>query len=141
MALHLRTLVCLGVAILAAPAAAPSEDSGSSLIPAVIAQLIIDHASLQPYLHPELPGRKPLVVSQRLLPLGVSLTKFGEPVVVRPDSRRTDGAFLRFEGFSDLSDVAVIRLAYPIEGLQGRFILTRSGTEPWVVRTADVWEQ
>lgn len=55
---------------------APGQQS-QQLIPRAVLKLIIDHPALAGYLHPEVAGRVPLVISDHLLAPGVTPSKFG----------------------------------------------------------------
>lgn len=95
-----------------------------------ILQAVIDAPALQPYLHPDQPGRTPLVVVAPN-PDGLDLRKFGQPVVVK-GKPVADKAFLEFTRIEETSGGYVVEFRYAIEGLSGRFDLRREG-EGWVV--------
>lgn len=87
-----------------------------------IVQSIIDHKQLLPYLHPEIAGRVPLVISDHLVGPGLKLNKFKKRVMIVPD-KKVQGAYLRFTVFSCRTDVTYtycnIVFEYPIEGVTG----------------------
>jgi hypothetical protein len=84
-----------------------------------IVQAIIDHEKLQPYLHPEVDGRVPLVISDRIIGLHLELKKFDKKVQLVSD-KNTTGAFLRFTTFDCKSgNYCNIVFEYPIEGVKG----------------------
>ena len=56
-----------------------------SLMPRPVLKLIVEHPVLAPYLHPEAPGRVPLLVSDHLLGPGVTPSRFGQPLRIVPD--------------------------------------------------------
>src|ERR1700704_424606 len=74
----MRILPILTVAIAALPQSQP-------LVPRPVLKLIVDHPVLAPYLHPEVAGRVPLVVSDHLLEPGVTPSKFGRPLRIVQD--------------------------------------------------------
>ena len=66
-------------------AGAAATQQAQTLVPRAVLKLIIDHPALAPYLHPEVAGRVPLVVSDHLLEPGVTPSKFGLPLRIVPD--------------------------------------------------------
>ena len=84
-----------------------------------IVQAVIDHGSLQPYLHPEAKGRVPLRLSDHLIGSDLKLTKFGKPVQIIKDSARAR-AYLRFTVFDcKFGNYCNVVFEYPLEGLVG----------------------
>src|SRR6266496_5133160 len=63
-------LVALSCMVLVAAglgwAGAAASQQSQALVPRAVLKLIIDHPALAPYLHPEVTGRVPLVVSDHL---------------------------------------------------------------------------
>src|SRR6266571_8676120 len=64
---------------------AVSLQQSPSLVPRPVLKLIVEHPVLAPYLHPEAPGRVPLLVSDHLLEPGVTPSRFGQPLRIVPD--------------------------------------------------------
>ncbi len=84
-----------------------------------IIQSVIDHERLQPYLHPEIANRVPLVLSDRLIGRNLVLTKFNQNVRIVPD-RNVTGAYLRFTKFDcKFGTYCNIAFEYPVEGVIG----------------------
>ena len=73
------------IAVLAPWAGASVAQQPPPLVPRPVLKLIVEHPALAPYLHPEAPGRVPLVVSDHLLEPGVTLSRFGQPLRIVPD--------------------------------------------------------
>src|SRR6266852_7824907 len=67
-------LVALSCMVLVAAglgwAGAAASQQSQALVPRAVLKLIIDHPALAPYLHPEVTGRVPLIVSDHLLEPG-----------------------------------------------------------------------
>jgi len=87
--------------------------------------LIVEHPALAPYLHPELPGRVPLVVSDHLLEPGVTPSKFGQPLQIVPDHEVGTRPHLQIVRFELNGSHAKAVVAYTVEGLQAVFDLRR----------------
>jgi hypothetical protein len=85
-----------------------------------IIQAILDLDRLQPYLHPEISGRVPLVVSDHLIGRKLKLIKFNKKVKIVSD-KNISGAYIRFTVFECKEEPAYCNIAfeYPIEGIQG----------------------
>ncbi len=84
-----------------------------------IVQSIIDHKQLQPFLHPELADRVPLVISDHLVGREIKLNKFGKQVRIESDNK-LKGAYLRFTIFDCKNDnYCNIAFEYPVEGITG----------------------
>lgn len=87
-----------------------------------LAQMAIDLPALEKYYHPDLPGRKPLcVVRNEVLPEGITLTKFGQPVrfVSAAESRAGNAACFEFSKIEVSGDSASVEFAYNVEGIRG----------------------
>src|SRR5256712_2780381 len=65
------------------------------LLPRPALKLIVEHPALAPYLHPEIAGRVPLVVSDHLLEPGVTPSRFGQPLRIVPDREEGTQPHLR----------------------------------------------
>lgn len=99
-------------------------------------QAVLDHGSLAPFLHPEVPGRLPVKVTGVLMK-GATVQKFGKPVefLEQADSE----AVLIIRELLVEGPKARVVLVYPIEGVSGRFVLSR-GKGGWKVDSANVLE-
>ena len=111
-------------------------------IPSSIVVQVLNHPKLQQFLHPEAPGRVPVVISAHLVDPRLSLRKFGKPVRIIPDSRlkNGDGAFLRFDNYSVKQNIAMVGIRYKAEGVGGDFRFRRSNDGSWKLIKAEVWE-
>lgn len=85
-----------------------------------IIQSIFDLDRLQSYLHPEISGRVPLVVSDHLIGRKLKLNKFKKKVKIVSD-KNISGAYIRFTAFECKEEPAYCNIAfeYPIEGIKG----------------------
>jgi hypothetical protein len=107
-----------------------------------IAQLAIDIPALQPYLHPEAPGRKPLKV---LLGGGASkdwkLNKFDAPVqyVEKGDPKKVP--LLEFVALEVTGDTAATMLRYAIEGIQLKASFARNASGVWQLASHTIVER
>lgn len=115
-----KALLALAMLLSAESIAAEISTEGKGKYPKeAIVQAVIDHKQLQPYLHPELPARVPLKVSDLLIGRNLNLTKFGKKVEIVSD-KSVSGAYLRFTAFScNNGNYCNLAFQYPIEGLSG----------------------
>jgi hypothetical protein len=106
-----------------------------------VLKLIVEHPALAPYLHPEAPGRLPLVVSDHLLEPGITPSRFGQPLRIVHD--RDAGALphLRILSFAVDGSLAKAVVEYKVEGVQAVFDLRRDSKGWWTVVDAKVVEQ
>jgi hypothetical protein len=132
-------LTCAVVLILAG--CCPTACLEHKTIPPAIVGQIIDHNDLQLFLHPEIEGRVPLIISEHLLQRNLSLSKFGEPVKILPESKLSDSAFLRFTHFKVKKDTAAIELEYKIEGVAAKYIFICDLHKGWQLRDSEIWEK
>lgn len=102
-------------------------------------QAVVDATALQPYLHPEQPGRTPLkVVAQ--VPGTVELRKFGRPVVVT--SKRDSGTpALELTDIRETTTGWSVDFRYPPEGISGRFDLVPGPGGGWTVQRHELQEK
>ena len=141
---HPSRSIRLGVlGVLAAVAASSwaceaSAQGGQPLIPRAVVKLIIDHPALAGYLHPEVAGRVPLVISNHLLADGVTPSKFGQPVRILGDREVGAQPHIRFKSFAMEGSRAKTVLEYDVEGVEAVFNLQRSDSGWWSVVDAQV---
>ena len=136
-------LALLAIALTASWPSA-SGTSGSQMLPLVpraVLKLIIDHPALAKYLHPEIEGRVPLVISDHLLESGVTPSKFGKPVRILSDREVGTLPHLRFTSFEVEGTRATARLEYKVEGVEAAFILETTTSGWWKVVDAKVDER
>jgi hypothetical protein len=123
--------------LLACTAAKPDPAEVQSVV-----QATLDHPALEKYLHPEKPGRKPLVLSDWLIGGHHQLTKFGQPVEFRNDPALGDHvAFIRFTDVSVRGQSAKTVLDYPVEGVRGSFEFKKDAQGKWQTTDAKVFER
>ncbi len=110
-------------------------------VPAHVVQAVIDDSKLQPFFHFEDSARSPLKVVVSVRESNPSLSASGQPVVVIPPGTPLPGPHLRISGFELVRDVAIVRVEYKVEGVEGRFIFTKSSNSTWQLRVSNVWER
>ncbi len=103
-------------------------------------KLIIDHPALAGYLHPEVAGRVPLVVSDHLLAPGVTPSKFGQPVRILGDREMGSRPHIRFQSFEVQGTRAKTMVEYKVEGVQAVFNLESTASGWWTVIDVKVAE-
>ena len=129
---------CLLALLLLVPMLAATSDTP---IPAHVVQAVIDDSKLQPFFHFEDSARSPLQVVVSVREPDPSLSASGQPVVVIPPGTPQPGPHLRISGFELVRDVAIVRVEYKVEGVEGRFIFTKNTNSTWQLRVSDVWER
>src|SRR5207253_10783184 len=82
-----------------------------------VLKLIVEHPVLAPYLHPETPGRVPLLVSDHLLEPGVMPSRFGQPLRIVPDRELGTKPHLRVLSFEVDGARAKAVVEYKVEGV------------------------
>jgi hypothetical protein len=107
-----------------------------------IIQSILDLGKLQVYLHPEISGRIPLVISDHIIGQNLKLNKFKEKVKIVSDKSVT-GAYLRFTVFECKADPTYCNIAfeYPIEGVSGSTGLWISPNGSYKFEKTDISER
>jgi len=117
-----------------------SGQQSRQLIPRAVLKLIIDHPALAGYLHPEVAGRVPLVVSDHLLAPGVTPSKFGQPVRILGDREMGSRPHIRFQSFEVRGARAKTVVEYKVEGVEAVFTLESTASGWWSVVDAKVAE-
>jgi hypothetical protein len=137
-------LVAIGCMVLACVELAWSGASASEqthpLVPRAVLKLIVDHPALAPYLHPEVAGRVPVVISDHLLEPGVTPSKFGKPLRIVLDREVGTLPHLRILTFQVDGSVAKLTLEYKVEGVEAVFSLRHESNGWWSVVEAKVAE-
>ncbi len=110
------------------------------LLPRPALKLIVEHPALAPYLHPEIAGRVPLVVSDHLLEPGVTPSRFGQPLRIVPDREVGTQPHLRILRFDVDGFRAKAVVEYRVEGVRAVFDLRRNPNGWWTVLDAKVTE-
>lgn len=108
------------------------------LLPRPVLKLIVEHPALAPYVHPEIAGRVPLVVSDHLLEPGVTPSRFGQPLRIVPDREVGTKPHLRILSFDVDGFRAKAVVEYKVEGVQAIFDLRRDSKGWWTVVDATV---
>ncbi len=116
---------------------APGQQS-QQLIPRAVLKLVIDHPALAGYLHPEVAGRVPLVISDHLLAPGVTPSKFGQPVRILSDREVGSQPHIRFQSLEVEGSQAKTVIEYKVEGVEAVFILESTSSGWWKVVDAKV---
>ncbi len=130
----LRLLIAV-VALWAGPSA---FQQSPSLVPRPVLKLIVEHPVLAPYLHPEAPGRVPLLVSDHLLEPGVTPSRFGQPLRIVPDRELRTEPHLRILSFEVDGSRAKAVVEYRVEGVRIEFDLRSNSHGWWTVADAKV---
>jgi hypothetical protein len=95
-------------------------------------QAVLDAPALQPYLHPEQPGRTPLtVVTQLAGPF--ELRKFGQPVVISKKAE-ADKPALELIDVTRTATGGTVAFRYAAEGISGTFELARDTAGRWTIQ-------
>ena len=119
---------------------APAPTDHASPTDAILAA-VLTHEQFAMYLHPDVPGRVPVIVSGAARPNAVSLELHGAAVISQPPEKlAAEQAFVDIERWSVEGDRANVVLAYEIEGVGASFRLEREASGRWVVTSADVAE-
>src|SRR6266487_4018131 len=135
----MRIVLVLTVAVVGRllTAAALLQQS-QALVPRPVLKLIVDHPALAPYLHPEVVGRVPLMVSDHLLEPGVTPSKFGHPLRIVHDRDVGAQPHFRFLSFEVDGSRANAVVEYQVEGVQAVVDLRRVSKGWWTVADAKV---
>lgn len=110
------------------------------LVPRAVVKLIIEYPRLAKYLHPELEGRVPLVISDHLLAPGITPSRFGHPVQIIPDRDIGARPHIRFMSFKVKGTRATTVIEYKAEGVRGEFELESTPSGWWKVLDAKISE-
>jgi len=108
------------------------------LVPRPVLKLIVEHPALAPYVHPEIAGRVPLVVSDHLLEPGVTPSRFGQPLRIVPDREVGTKPHLRILSFDVDGFRAKAVVEYKVEGVLAIFDLRRDSKGWWTAVDAKV---
>jgi hypothetical protein len=106
----------------------------------VLLQALIDLPGLQPYWHPEVPGRIPLILLEGRFGRGHQLVKFGQPVRILPRSEVKDRPFLEITTFLVTEDGVRIGFRYRVEGVVGSVFFVRKD-RTWAAKETRIAEQ
>jgi hypothetical protein len=110
-------------------------------IPKEIVETILEDPPLQEFFHPGVPGRVPLIFSDKFLDPALSLNKFGKPIKILPDAAVSQGGYLRFTEFTMDRKKAIVQFEYRIEGIVATYTLHRSRKQKWVVMERKISER
>jgi hypothetical protein len=123
---------------LAQQAKRPASDVN---VPAEILAMAIDADCLQPYLHPEIEGRVPLVMADHFVAPGFSASKFGVPVKVVDEQEAQAGAYLKITWFLQHGALARVDLIYEVEGITAVVNFDQDSAGRWQVADCYVTER
>src|SRR3989454_4810236 len=126
------------IAVVAHWAGPSAFQQSPPLVPRPALKLIVEHPALAPYLHPEIAGRLPLVVSDHLLEPGVAPSRFGQPLRIVPDREVGTQPHLRIMTFEVDGSRAKAVVEYKAEGVQAGFDLRRDSKGWWTVVEARI---
>jgi len=115
-----------------------SGQQGQQLVPRAVLKLIIGDPALVGYLHPEIAGRVPLVISDHLLAPGVTPSKFGQPVRILRDREVGSQPHIRFQSFEVQGAQARTVIEYKAESLEMVFTLESTASGWWRVVDAKI---
>lgn len=119
----MKLRLCLALLVLLLPAVLTAADSPyQALSIEKIVQSIIDLPGLQPYLHPEVSGRVPLILLQGLVASETKLTKFDQPVLILPRKEIGERPFLELTRFEFKGESILIDFTYAVEGVVGNLV-------------------
>lgn len=121
---------------------APKEPIVAEASPTdAILEAILTDDRFAMYLHPDVAGRVPVVVSGTARPEVVSLELHGAAVESRPpEDVAPEQAFVDITAWTVEGDRASVRLAYAIEGVAASFALQHEPSGRWIVTSANVAE-
>src|SRR3954468_2893958 len=121
-AFAIAALVLARSTLIAGPAGAATP------VDRAVVKLIIGDPALAGYLHPERPGRLPLLISDHLVADGVTPSFSGQPVRFMTDMELKSLPHIRFASFDLTSDGAETSVDYAAEQVRVVFTLrNRSG--------------
>ena len=117
----------------------PAQDDVGDEQPVIAA--ILQHEGLRAFLHPEVEGRVPVVLSEsNLVTAPLDLTMFGQPVrVVSPGAAQPLAPVIELTSLERSATGAVIAIRYAVEGVSGQARLSREGSK-WVVTEMNLSE-
>lgn len=106
-----------------------------------IIQLVVDLPELQSFLHPEVAGRVPLIISNKLIGEELKLSKFGQPVLILSKEEIDNKPYIEITKMVIQNKLAYIEFNYPIEGLVGRVNIKQTSKFAWLIENSEVVEQ
>jgi hypothetical protein len=117
-------VIPLALAALAAmPRAVAAADDPARPVSRDVVKLIIGDLALAAYLHPERPGRLPLLISDHLVTDGVTPSFSSQPVRFISDGELKSLPHLRFSSFELTGDQAQAAVDYEVERVRVLFTL------------------
>jgi outer membrane murein-binding lipoprotein Lpp len=106
-----------------------------------VAQLTLDLEALQPFLHPEVAGRKPVLVLKNEAMAGEpGLSKFGEPVRYVTRAEAGGRPWFEITALKVEGETARAEFSYPVEGVDGRVELRKSAGA-WKIESHSIREK
>lgn len=105
-----------------------------------VIQTILDYPKLEIFLHPNVEGRVPVLISGQMLPSRVRIVKYGRDVL-RMNLSETEGKpVIIFDELTITSSESKVRLRYPAEGIHASFTLTKK-SDLWTVERVQITER
>jgi hypothetical protein len=108
-------------------------------VPKEVVSIVLDHPSVEKYLHPELPDRIPVIVSTRLIESCEGIRKYGRPVLALPDTDIGTRPHFRFTKSHVEKNFAEVYFEYVAEGMHG-FARVRRVGDQWTVEEIELGE-
>lgn len=118
----------------------PQQGRNANITQDMVRQ-VLDNPKLELFLHPEVEGRIPVVLSDHLLASPMDLSKYGQPVRVSADTTPTERAILRFTRLTLGDNNATLEFVYDIEGVYGKCTFARAADGTWLLSAMSVWER
>jgi len=111
------------------------------MLPGEIVGLVLNHRSVEQYLHPDEPGRLPVLVSTHLV-YSVPLEKYGHPVRFLSDEELIGKPHLRFTSVWAEDDGATYgaEFEYESEGMVGSMTAERQADGSWILTKIETAE-
>ncbi len=107
----------------------------------LVIKMILDHPDLQQYLHPELLERIPVKVSHSSFSnQDISISKFGESVLISSEKSTANSPNLDFVTFSEVGNSIKFEIAYDIEGVTVKGLASKTG-DSWNFSNFEVYEK
>jgi hypothetical protein len=108
-------------------------------VPKEVVSIVLDHPSVEKYLHPELPDRVPVILSTWLIESCEGIRKFGRPVLALPDKDIGNRPHFRFTKSHVQKNFAEVYFEYVAEGMHGFARVRRVGNQ-WTVEEIELGE-
>ena len=108
--------------------------------PPEIVEKVLNEPKVLVFLHPEIPGRVPVVISGVVLQSKFTPSVFGQPVRVVQSGMETESPIFEFIDFKIEKNRAMVETRYKVEGIHGTFKFKRGRNGEWKLVFSDVRE-